>query len=78
VTRFFGSGSQTGHFALEVKGGRVKRENGIWHFTNRYGVTGTKSRGPFEQARDNIFSVVSEIRKRVDDKHRRVASVFFG
>jgi hypothetical protein len=26
-----------GVFALEVKGGRVRREDGVWYFTNRYG-----------------------------------------
>lgn len=25
-----------GVFALEVKGGRVRREDGVWYFTNRY------------------------------------------
>ena len=36
-TDFLVLAPQLGIFALEVKGGRVKRENGIWYFTNRYG-----------------------------------------
>lgn len=67
-----------GIFALEVKGGRVKRENGIWHFTNRYGKTNTKPRGPFEQAKDGIFSIVAEMKKRLDSSHRHVGNVLFG
>ena len=67
-----------GIFALEVKGGRVKRENGLWYFTNRYGKTNQKSRGPFEQAKDGIFSIVDAMKKRVDMEHYRVTKVLFG
>lgn len=67
-----------GIFALEVKGGRVKRENGIWCFTNRYGKTNHKSRGPFEQAKDGIFSVVAAMKKRLDGAHRYLSGVLFG
>ena len=67
-----------GVFALEVKGGRVKRENGLWYFTNRYGKTNQKSRGPFEQAKDGIFSIVDAMKKRVDMEHYRVTKVLFG
>lgn len=67
-----------GIFALEVKGGRVRRENGIWYFTNRYGKTNSKARGPFEQARDGIFSIVDEMKKRTDIEHRYVGNVLFG
>lgn len=67
-----------GVFALEVKGGRVRRENGIWYFTNRYGKTNSKVRGPFEQAKDGIFSIVSAIKKRLDNHHQHVSGVLFG
>lgn len=67
-----------GIFALEVKGGRVRRENGIWYFTNRYDKTNSKVRGPFEQAKDGIFSIVAAIKKRLDDGHRHVSGVLFG
>lgn len=39
-----------GMFVLEVKGGRVKRKLGKWHFSNRYGNIDEKVRGPFDQA----------------------------
>lgn len=67
-----------GVFALEVKGGRVRRENGIWYFTNRYDKTNSKVRGPFDQARDGIFSIVDAMKKRVDIEHRHIANVLFG
>lgn len=67
-----------GIFALEVKGGRVRRERGVWYFTNRYNQTNSKSRGPFEQAREGIFSIMSALKKRTNSEHRaKVASILF-
>ena len=77
-TDFLVLAPQLGIFALEVKGGRVKRENGIWYFTNRYGKTNSKIRGPFEQAKDGIFSIVEAMKKRVDMDHRHIPNVLFG
>ena len=77
-TDFLVLAPQLGLFALEVKGGRVRRENGIWFFTNRYGNTNSKVRGPFEQARDGIFSIVEAIKKRVDAEHSHVGNLLFG
>ena len=67
-----------GIFALEVKGGRVRRENGIWYFTNRYNKTSCKARGPFDQARDGIFSIVDAIKNQLDIDHQHIANVLFG
>lgn len=53
-----------GVFALEVKGGRIRRENGVWHFINKYGQTSTKVRGPFEQANEGIFSLFDSVKKK--------------
>lgn len=77
-TDFLVLAPQLGIFALEVKGGRVKRENGIWYFTNRYGKTNSKVRGPFEQAKDGIFSIVEAMKKRMDIDHRHISNVLFG
>lgn len=77
-TDFFILVPQMGLFALEVKGGRVRRENGIWYFTNKYGKTNTKERGPFDQAKDGVFSIVSALKKRLDSNHRYLSNVFFG
>lgn len=77
-TDFLVLAPKLGIFALEVKGGRVRRENGIWYFTNRYGKTNSKVRGPFEQAKDGIFSIVDAMKKRADLEHRYVGNVLFG
>lgn len=53
-----------GIFILEVKSGRVKREQGIWYYTNRYGKTSTSSIGPFDQARDAMFSLKNNIKDK--------------
>ncbi len=67
-----------GVFALEVKGGRVKREKGIWYFTNKYGKTDSKSRGPFDQSRDGIFSIMTAIRERLGAAYAHIGNVLFG
>jgi len=38
-----------GVFCLEVKGGRISRNEGIWSFTDRHGIVHQKTEGPFEQ-----------------------------
>lgn len=77
-TDFFVLVPQKGVFALEVKGGRVMRKNGIWYYTNKYGETNHKARGPFEQAKDSVFSIVTELKKRLDKNHRYLTNIFFG
>ena len=77
-TDFFAIVPGAGLFALEVKGGRVRRENGIWYFTDKYGKTDSKARGPFDQARDGVFSIVSAIKQRIDSEHDYLKRVFYG
>lgn len=77
-TDFLVIAPKLGIFALEVKGGRVKRENGIWYFTDRNGHTNSKSRGPFEQAREGIFSIAEAIKNRTDIDHRHINHMLFG
>lgn len=77
-TDFLVLAPKLGIFAIEVKGGRVRRENGIWYSTNRYGKTNSKVRGPFDQARDGIFSIVDAMKKRIDIEHRHIENVLFG
>ena len=67
-----------GMFALEVKGGRVSRNQGVWYFTDKYGKTNKKSRGPFDQAKEGAFSISKSICPRLDYNHSHLAKVFFG
>ncbi|BFH11895.1 NERD domain-containing protein/DEAD/DEAH box helicase [Paenibacillus melissococcoides] len=61
---------RVGVFCLEVKSGSVTRRNGIWNFTNRYGQTSQKTRGPFEQAQEGMFSLLSAIKKKFGSTSR--------
>ena len=77
-TDFFVLVPDMGVFAIEVKGGRVRRENGEWSFTDKYGHVEKKQRGPFDQAWDGAFSIVSDLKKKLDSNHKYLANIFFG
>lgn len=77
-TDFFVLIPAQGIFAIEVKGGRVKREKGLWSFTNKYGATNSKARGPFDQAKDGVFSIIASLERRLDISHKHLVGVFFG
>lgn len=49
---------EAGLYVLEVKGGRVSREEGRWVFTDRYGSRNLKNESPFDQAMTASYSLV--------------------
>ena len=59
-----------GIFVMEVKGGDVKCIDGVWHYTNKFNVTNTSNVGPFNQARDAMFSLRSAIEKEFGKGHK--------
>ncbi|OQY94116.1 MAG: hypothetical protein B6D37_09390 [Sphingobacteriales bacterium UTBCD1] len=59
-----------GIFVMEVKGGDVKCIDGVWHYTNKFNVTNTSNVGPFNQARDAMFSLRSAIEKQFGKGHK--------
>lgn len=59
-----------GIFVMEVKGGDVKCIEGVWHYTNKFNVTNTSNVGPFNQARDAMFSLRSAIEKEFSKGHK--------
>jgi hypothetical protein len=65
-----------GIYVLEVKGGGVSRERGIWHFTDRTGYKHRKREGPFDQASSAMFS----LQKRLQESMPRevLSRVTFG
>ncbi len=65
-----------GIFCLEIKGGRIKREKGVWTFINRYGQASVKAFSPFTQAREGMFSLLEAIRARFGSHHRLHNLVF--
>ena len=67
-----------GIFALEVKGGRVKRTDGIWSFTDKYGHSDKRSKGPFDQAWDGMYSIRQSLSDKLDVAHKHLEKIFFG
>jgi hypothetical protein len=67
-----------GFFVMEVKGGDVKCLDGIWHYTNRFNSTSTSNVGPFNQARDAMFSLRNSIEREFGRGHKltRILSGF--
>lgn len=59
-----------GIFCLEIKSGRVARQEGVWNYTNRYGDVSTSTIGPFRQVRDGMFSLLEAVRKHFGRQHR--------
>lgn len=49
---------------LEIKGGRVECRDGKWFFIDRYGIEHQKTEGPFAQVTGNMFSLLTELKKR--------------
>ena len=59
-----------GIFCLEIKSGRVARQEGVWRYTNRYGDVSTSTIGPFRQVRDGMFSLLEAVRRHFGRQHR--------
>lgn len=53
-----------GVFVFEIKGGRVKRKDGLWLFTDRYGRITQKKESPFTQARTALYSIRNNLAKK--------------
>lgn len=70
--------SNLGVFALEVKGGRISRKEGVWVYTDKYGVEHEKVRGPFEQASEGMYSVKEQLQKRTDNRSVKNAMCGYG
>ena len=50
-----------GIICLEVKGGRVSCESGVWKTMNRFGAISEMKRSPFMQARESMFALKDAI-----------------
>ena len=65
-----------GCFVLEVKGGRVRREDGHWSFTDRYDKVTRKRESPFQQASSAMFSLERSLRSGLPDLE--IPRILFG
>lgn len=54
-----------GVYCLEVKGGRVGRENGVWRFQDRYDNISYKNEGPFGQVGSAAAALFSYLQERL-------------
>ena len=61
-----------GIFVIEVKGGRVSRDEGVWSFTDRHGRVSTKRESPFEQARTALYSLRQDIQQNCAGTDRNI------
>lgn len=67
-----------GIFVIEVKGGRVARENGVWKFTNRFNKTTTKPEGPFDQASSAMFALANRVKEHFASGDQRQRKLLYG
>lgn len=65
-----------GVYCLEVKGGKVRREAGSWHFENRHGAVSVKTQGPFEQVGSASAALAAHLFARMP--RLRTSAVGFG
>src|SRR5205823_10378283 len=62
--------TRKGVFVLEVKGGRIARQGGVWVFTNRWGDQERKYESPYQQASGAMFSLERDLRHKFGNDHR--------
>jgi hypothetical protein len=58
-----------GVVCLEVKGGRISRQDGTWTFTDRFGSVSKKTLSPFMQAREGMFSLLNAVKRHFGSTH---------
>jgi Nuclease-related domain/Uncharacterized conserved protein (DUF2075) len=69
--------TRKGVFVLEVKGGRIARQDGAWVFTNRWGEQARKYESPYQQASGAMFSLERDLRNKFGKEHR-LGKLLFG
>ena len=63
----------SGVLCVEVKGGEVSCNNGLWEFVNKYGKKEKKTEGPFQQVQGNMQSLRTYLLKRLGKRDPLVA-----
>ncbi len=56
--------SKSGILVIEVKGGRVSRDGGVWKFKDRYGKINEKNEGPDVQANTAKYALKKKLKKQ--------------
>jgi hypothetical protein len=68
--------NERGVLCIEVKGGRIRAEKGVWCFTDRYGDMHLKRESPFEQASSNMFALKRSVESRFGKKAVQSSAIF--
>lgn len=66
-----------GIYVLEVKGGRVAQERGVWRFTDRHGKFHRKRESPFSQAKTAMFALQEKLEEMAPSQLLRRAPFGF-
>lgn len=69
--------SEKGILCVEVKGGRVSCQQGIWYFTDKYHQPHSKAESPFDQARSAMYALRRSIQSHFG-KDPLFSSCIFG
>ena len=56
--------SKSGILVIEVKGGRISRDGGVWKFKDRYGNINEKNEGPDVQANTAKYALKKKLKKQ--------------
>lgn len=67
-----------GLFVLEVKGGRIGCNEGVWQYTNRYGDLTKSVEGPFKQAESALHGLMSNLSTNFPDRLVSQFSIGYG
>jgi hypothetical protein len=70
--------SSRGVFVIEVKGGGVSCEDGIWYFEDRWGERHHRSEGPFQQARSGLYSMRDQLLAKIPGRELEDLVMGFG
>lgn len=62
--------TKNGILCLEVKGGQVSRENGVWRFESRYGKADYKNEGPFDQVNGAMYALKKALEAKIPWLHK--------
>lgn len=69
---------KSGIFVLEVKGGNVACQRGVWEYTNRYGVTSHSVEGPFKQAESALHGLMLKLKSHFSSHFLSQMTIGYG
>ncbi|MFZ4859707.1 MAG: NERD domain-containing protein [Desulfuromonadaceae bacterium] len=70
--------SPYGLIVLEVKGGGIRCQNGLWYYSNRYGEENTSPEGPFKQAESALHALVENLKSNLPEKITSQIAIGYG